>query len=153
MGDYDNDGYDDIYISGYRTGLLLHNEQGQAFQDVTAQAGLKPQPWGTSCAFGDMDGDGKLDLYVGNYLDFGPQTTPQLCNADGSQTACGPLYYQPERGVLYRNLGGGRFQDVTRALGRGQGRRQSARRRLRDYRRTGARPRHRQRRGGRGSAC
>src|SRR5262249_22774925 len=58
VGNYDNDGFADLYISGYRTGLLLHNEGGMGFKNVTTAAGLKPQPWGTSCGFADLDGDG-----------------------------------------------------------------------------------------------
>ncbi|HEV2471909.1 MAG TPA: VCBS repeat-containing protein, partial [Chthonomonadales bacterium] len=79
VGDYDNDGYDDIYLSGYRTGVLLHNEAGKRFRNVTSGSGLKPQPWGTSAIFYDFDNDGRLDLYVGNYVAFGPHTNPQLC--------------------------------------------------------------------------
>ena len=120
VGDYDNDGYPDLYLSGYRTGLLLHNEQGKRFRDVTAAAGLKPQPWGTSAIFFDYDGDGALDLYVCNYLAFGPDTVPQLCEAGPTlKTACGPRWYGAEKGVLYRNLGQGRFADVTQASGAG----------------------------------
>src|SRR5581483_8560233 len=130
---YDNDGFDDLYISGWRTGLLLHNEAGlgsqasgvqgdasplpnaRIFRDVTKEAGLKPQPWGTSCGFADLDRDGFLDLYVANYVVFGPDTDPQLCPYHGLLTSCGPNDYDPLQGVLYHNEGGGRFRDVTRA--------------------------------------
>src|SRR5579871_6578159 len=117
VGDYDNDGYDDIYITAYRGGVLLHNEHGQGFRDVTREAGLAPQPWGTSATFFDADDDGKLDLYIGDYVQFGPQTQPQLCNYHGVMAGCAPTDYRPLRGVLYHNLGGGRFQDVTHTWG------------------------------------
>ena len=117
VGDYDNDGYEDVYVSGYRTGLLLHNEAaaggGRRFRDVTAQAGLRPQPWGTACAFAEIvPGSGRLDLFVGNYVAFGPRTVPQMCPWQGVMVACGPGLYQPEFGALYHNLGGGRFKRV-----------------------------------------
>ena len=117
VGDYDNDGFVDVYLSAYRGGALLRNEAGKAFRDVTRRAGIRPQPWGTSCAWGDIDGDGRLDLYVGNYVQFGPSTRPRLCRSNGIETGCGPDAYKPERGVLYRNQGGGLFRDVTRAWG------------------------------------
>jgi enediyne biosynthesis protein E4 len=116
VGDYDNDGFPDVYLSAYRGGALLHNEAGRAFRDVTGHSGIAPQPWGTSCSFADIDGDGRLDLYIGNYVRFGPGSA-QLCSNHGIQTACGPSSYSAEKGVLYRNLGGGRFADVTRAWG------------------------------------
>lgn len=117
VGDYDNDGYEDIYLSAYRGGLLLHNNQGRHFSDVTKDAGIKPQPWGTSCTFTDMDGDGKLDLYICNYVQFGPNTQPQLCNYSTLMGACGPRFYKPERGVFYHNLGNGKFMDMTETWG------------------------------------
>jgi enediyne biosynthesis protein E4 len=117
VGDYDNDGYDDLYISGYRSGALLHNENGKRFRDVTRTAGLKPQPWGTSCGFSDLDGDGLLDLFLCNYVEFGPDPSryPQRCEP----MACPPQNYNPEKPVLYHNLGGGRFREETQASGVG----------------------------------
>ena len=121
VGDYDNDGFDDLYISGFRAALLLHNDHGAGFTDVTREAGLKPLPWGTSCAWGDLDGDGFLDLYVCCYVDFGP-AAKQLCMVKGRdgkqiQLACEPGSYRGLKGVLYHNLGGKRFEDVTRSWG------------------------------------
>jgi hypothetical protein len=116
VGDYDNDGFEDVYLSAYRGGLLLNNKSGKIFKDVTRAVGVAPQPWGTSCAFGDVDNDGRLDLYIGNYIAFGPKTNPQLCDFLGIKSACGPRFYPPQRGALYRNQGG-KFRDVTKAWG------------------------------------
>jgi hypothetical protein len=117
VGDYDNDGFEDVYLSAYRGGALLHNEGGRRFEDVSRQAGIGPQAWGTSCSFADVDADGKLDLYVCGYAKFGPETKPQLCTYSDKQSACGPRFYAPEKGSLFHNEGGGRFRDVTNASG------------------------------------
>jgi hypothetical protein len=114
-GDYDNDGRVDLLLTGYHCAALLHNEGGR-FRDVSAGIPLPRGAWNSSAAFFDADGDGRLDLYVGAYVKFGPKTL-QLCDFSGIQAACPPTYYDAERGRLFRNLGQGRFADVTRAAG------------------------------------
>jgi hypothetical protein len=116
VGDIDNDGDPDVYLSGWREGRLLQNN-GQTFTDVSQSYGVTRQPWGTSCAFADMDGDGFLDLYVANYADFGPETVPQLCRDGEVETSCGPLRYRPLPGAFFRNESGKRFRDVTVQVG------------------------------------
>jgi hypothetical protein len=124
VGDIDNDGFDDLYLSGYRDGRLLRNESGKRFVDITKAAGLKPQPWGTSASFADLDRDGFLDLFVCNYVNFVPGVTkPQRClfpTADKKQrllSSCGPRYYDPIKASVWRNRGGTRFEDRTVAWG------------------------------------
>lgn len=115
VADYDNDGHADIYISGFQTGLLLHNEGGKTFRDVTKTAGLPSQPWGSSCGFIDVDRDGMLDLFVANYVHFGldPMKFQQRCEP----LACPPQKYLAEYPRLYRNLGNGKFSDITKSSG------------------------------------
>jgi enediyne biosynthesis protein E4 len=122
VGDVDNDGFSDLYIGGYREGRLLRNNGGKAFTDISRTAGIGAQPWGTSAGFSDLDGDGFLDLYVCNYADFGPDTKPQLCKFKTEKhgevlSSCGPRYYKGIQSVVYRNAGGKRFENVTKAWG------------------------------------
>ena len=114
VGDIDNDGFPDIYLTAYRGGALLHNEGGKSFRDITARSGIASQPFGTASAFGDINGDGFLDLYIGNYVVFGPNAQPQLCENNGFKGACGPRFYDPEKGHIYLGGPGMKFRDVTK---------------------------------------
>jgi enediyne biosynthesis protein E4 len=116
VGDWNNDGFSDLYLTAYRGGLLLQNQGGKTFTDVTRAVGLPAVPWGTSATFFDADSDGKLDLYVCNYVDFGPQTSPQLCKYGEIMSSCGPRYYDPLKGRLFLQSGG-KFVDKTAAWG------------------------------------
>lgn len=113
VGDYDNDGYQDIYLTGYRDGRLYKNMGGKNFIDVTAGSGLSKQPWGTSASFADFNRDGVLDLYVANYAIFGKNVMPQLCSFNGIMSSCGPRFYDPERGTLFLATAAGKFSDVS----------------------------------------
>jgi hypothetical protein len=116
-GDFNNDGFVDIYINAYRGGVLLQNHQGKEFVDVAKKSGIPAQPWGTTAAFADLEGDGKLDLYIGNYVQFGPETIPQLCTQNDLKTACSPRQYSAAPGHLYHGNGDGTFRDITKSSG------------------------------------
>lgn len=119
VGDFDNDGRDDIYITALDGDHLFHNEGGGKFKDVTKAAGIDNASFGASAAWLDYDRDGKLDLFVANYV----QWTPKLdlwCSLDGStKSYCTPESYKGTQSKLYRNLGNGRFEDVTAKAGLG----------------------------------
>jgi hypothetical protein len=124
VGDYDGDGFPDLYLSGFQAGVLLRNEAGKRFRDATPGSGVTPQPWGTACAWVEtVPGSGRLDLIVGNYARFGPGTdAPALCpvrDRDGRPltTACPPRHYLPLKPAFFQNLGGGKFQDATKTAG------------------------------------
>jgi hypothetical protein len=113
VGDFDNDGYQDIYVTGYNVAILYHNNGDGTFTDVTVQAGVENPYFGIGAAFLDYDRDGWLDLFVGNYLRFDP-TYRQYYTADHYP---GPLDYDPEFNRLFHNNRNGTFTDVSRASG------------------------------------
>ena len=113
-GDYDNDGFADLYVTNYGRNVLYHNNGNGTFTDVTSRAGVESSGWSTSAAFIDYDRDGLLDLAVVHYVEFYPRNcyTP-----DGRRDYCGPQNFDRTVTQLYRNLGNGRFEDVTSKVG------------------------------------
>jgi len=122
VADYDNDGFEDVYITAIGPNVLWHNDGDGTFTDVTAAARVGDPRWSTGCAFGDYDRDGLVDLYVANYVRFDARTGPPsrasgACRYLNITTFCGPRPLEGEADVLYRNTGNGRFADVSRAAG------------------------------------
>lgn len=117
VGDYDNDGYDDIYITGLGESRLLHNERNGTFKDVTKYAGVNNTGFGASAAWFDYDRDGLLDLFVCNYVKWS-EKTDIYCSLDGhNKSYCTPEAYPGDTCRLFHNLGNGRFEDVTGKAG------------------------------------
>jgi hypothetical protein len=116
VADYDNDGRDDLFITTVDGGRLFHNDGGGTFSDVTSQAGIRNADFAVSAAWLDYDRDGLADLFIGNYVQWSPDTEVN-CSEGGVRGYCGPDAYKPRAPKLYRNLGGGRFQDVTARAG------------------------------------
>ncbi|HEU4982232.1 MAG TPA: CRTAC1 family protein [Acidobacteriaceae bacterium] len=117
VGDYDNDGRDDLYVTAVGKSHLFRNLGNGTFQDVTAKAGVSSPGFATSAAWVDYDRDGKLDLLVDHYVHWTP-ATDQTCSLDGKHKSyCTPELYKGESVRLYHNEGGGRFKDVTKAAG------------------------------------
>ena len=116
VGDYDNDGWDDLYVTGLGEAHLFHNENGH-FRDVTAQAGVNNRGFGASAAWVDYDRDGKLDLFVTNYVKWS-EKDDLYCTLDGRHKSyCTPEAYKGDTCRLFHNLGNGRFADVTEKSG------------------------------------
>ena len=113
VGDYDNDGYPDLYITNYGPNVLYRNNGDGTFTDVTEEAGVGCDLWSVGVTFLDYDGDGYLDLYVGNYLDFDPEYQIYF----SPDAFPGPLAYEGLPDVLYQNNRDGTFTDVTEAAG------------------------------------
>ena len=116
-GDFDNDGFTDLYVTGFGSAVLYRNNGNGAFTDVTVQAGVANDRWSTSAAFFDYDRDGDLDLIALNYVDFTVAGNKTCSAASGELDYCTPKAYHPVPARLFRNEGGGRFKDVTVASG------------------------------------
>jgi enediyne biosynthesis protein E4 len=116
--DFDNDGHPDLFVAGYPQNILYRNLGNGRFADVTREAGIRGGEWPVAGGWFDYDNDGRLDLFVVNYLDWSPSRN-RYCAAPGTKLRvyCNPSLYEGTANRLYRNLGGGRFQDVSAAAG------------------------------------
>jgi enediyne biosynthesis protein E4 len=122
VGDYDNDGYRDVFITNFGTNALFRNNGNGTFTNVTHEAGLEGGNWSTGCAWGDFDRDGRLDLYVARYVDFekGQIPTPgtnTYCNYRAVPVACGPRGLPGLADLFYHNEGNGKFREVGMETG------------------------------------
>lgn len=124
VGDYDNDGLEDMFVTGYGKNRLYHNEGHGHFKEVAESAGVAGtgKEWGTGCAFVDYDRDGKLDIALANYVHFDLAKTPKPgsesgCTWKGAPVMCGPRGLPSAPNILFHNVGNGRFEDVSKASG------------------------------------
>lgn len=122
VGDYDNDGWPDLYITCLGGNILYHNNGDGTFTDVTAKAGVADGRWSAGASFGDYDGDGFVDLMVANYVDFRLDDLPQFgskpyCKYRGVDVQCGPRGLKGAGDALYHNNGDGTFTDVSKSAG------------------------------------
>ena len=112
VGDYDNDGDIDLYVTNFGEDQLYRNNGDSTFTDVTTHAQVNNSNWGTSCAFADVDNDGHLDLYVANYAAYAPENDIR-CEERGVHVYCGPHAYPAVHDTFYKNNGDGTFTDMS----------------------------------------
>ncbi len=117
VGDYDNDGYLDLYVTNFGQNVLYHNNGNGTFTDITHLAGVEDSHWSTSAAWLDFDGDGWLDLFVCNYVDFTVEGNRSCVSPAGEPDYCTPKAYHAVPSRLFRNLRNGRFEDVSESSG------------------------------------
>jgi enediyne biosynthesis protein E4 len=118
VGDYDNDGHEDLYVTGLGGNRLYHNDGHGRFTDVTVEAGVAGSGWSTSAVFVDFDHDGRLDLFVCRYLEWSFDANPYCGEpAPGPRAYCHPERFKGAGALLFHNEGGGRFKDVSREAG------------------------------------
>jgi hypothetical protein len=123
IGDYDNDGFEDLFVTYFGKNVLYHNNGDGTFTDVSDRAGVATngKKWSTGCAFVDYDRDGKLDLFVANYIDLDLATAPVPesgpCLYKGIMVACGPPGMNGSKNLLYHNNGDGTFRDASQVTG------------------------------------
>ena len=117
VGDYDNDGDLDLFVTAFGADTLLRNNGDGTFTDATREAGVSDPLWSASAAFLDYDRDGDLDLFVANYLDFTPADNKVCHDPVGARDYCSPRAYRAVPDRLYRNDGRGRFVNVTQPAG------------------------------------
>ena len=118
-GDFDNDGWTDLYVTNFGSNQLLRNRGDGTFEDVTAASGADDPRWSVAASFFDFDRDGWLDLYVGNYVDYSLADHKPCPLPSGVLTYCAPGAYRPAGDSLFRNRGDGSFEDVSTASGIG----------------------------------
>jgi hypothetical protein len=116
VGDYDNDGFPDLYITNYGQNELLHNERNGTFRDITSAAGVAGSGFSTSAAFFDYNRDGLLDLFVCRYLDWSFENN-KYCGTEKNRDYCSPRDFHGVQNLLFRNNGDGTFTDVSKEMG------------------------------------
>jgi hypothetical protein len=117
VGDYDNDGFDDLFVAGYGHGMLYHNNGDGTFTDVTASAGVAGSGWATSAAWVDYDNDGRLDLIVARYMVWDFDDIFCGHREEGFRSYCHPDLFKPASVLLYHNDGNGKFSEVSAKAG------------------------------------
>jgi enediyne biosynthesis protein E4 len=117
-GDFDNDGHVDLFVAGVKRNILYRNLDNGKFEDVTAKSGIRDEEWAVAAGWIDFDNDGRLDLWITHYAKW-PPATDRFCgdSVKNVRVYCHPKYFQGLPNRLYRNLGGGKFEDITSTSG------------------------------------